>query len=252
LLQRFLPVMMTGARLPQDRASDDEEYGKLVREMIFAKPARLIMSDDAIVVMAKLQEELFNLEQVSGGLASGFQSFIGKLRGLAGSLGLILHMAHDPQTACFKHIEASTIENTRRLVLDFILPHASEFYRASETEGERLRRLASWILTSGLERVLASDLTTNVRDLRGLTLVQLHERVSPLVAAGWLIPADRTPTCRSWTVTPQVRVQFAERTKLEEERKAVLKTLLTEKKLSGNSTQPRNAAHKFATNGGKS
>ena len=45
LLQRFLPVMMTSASFPQDRPSEDENYGKLVRAMIFARPARQIMTD---------------------------------------------------------------------------------------------------------------------------------------------------------------------------------------------------------------
>ena len=50
--------------------------------------------------------------------------------------------------------------------VDFILPHAFEFYRAGEAEGDRLRRLASWILTSGQQRVLASDLARNIADFR--------------------------------------------------------------------------------------
>ena len=37
LLQRFIPVMMTAASLPQDSPSNDERYRGLVREMIFCK-----------------------------------------------------------------------------------------------------------------------------------------------------------------------------------------------------------------------
>jgi hypothetical protein len=226
LLQRFLPVMMGSASLPQDSPSDDEKYRQLVREMIFAKPARLIMSDDALSVMAELRRHLFDLEQASGGLAPGFQSFVGKLHGVAGGLALILHLAADPQTGATYAIGEQTISDVRKLVIDFILPHAFEFYRMGETEGERLRRLASWILTSGQPRVLASDLTRNIADFRGLTLMQTNERVSPLVAAGWLLPADGTPVCRSWTVSPQVHVQLAERAKIENERKQAIAKLM--------------------------
>ena len=226
LLQRFIPVMMTYASLPQDSPSDDEGYHKLVREMIFAKPARLIMTDGAIVIMSELRRHLFELEQTSGGLASGFQSFVGKLRGLSGSLSLILHMAHDPQTGAADPVDERTIENVRRLILDFIVPHAFEFYRAADSEGERLRRLASWILTANKIRIVVSDLTTNIADFRGLTVMQVNERVSPLVAAGWLQPADRTPLCRAWMVSPQVYVQFAERAKQEQARKALLRSLM--------------------------
>ena len=184
------------------------------------------MTDGALAIMNDLRRHLFNLDLASGGLASGFQSFVGKLRGLSGSLALILHMAHDPQTGAADPIGEQTVENVRRLTLDFILPHAFEFYRAGESEGERLRRLASWILTANKTRIVASDLTTNVADFRGLTLVQVNERVSPLVAGGWLQPADKTPGCRSWIVTPQVHIQLAERAKTEEVRKRALAILM--------------------------
>ena len=135
-------------------------------------------------------------------------------------------MAHDPQTGAADPVDERTIENVRRLILDFIVPHAFEFYRAADSEGERLRRLASSILTANKIRIVVSDLTTNIADFRGLTVMQVNERVSPLVAAGWLQPADRTPLCRAWMVSPQVYVQFAERAKQEQARKALLRSLM--------------------------
>ena len=54
------------------------------------------MTEDAVAVMAGLRERLFNLEQASGGLASGFQSFIGKLRGLGRKSRA--HLAHGAQS----------------------------------------------------------------------------------------------------------------------------------------------------------
>jgi Protein of unknown function (DUF3987)/RepB DNA-primase from phage plasmid len=227
LLQRFVPVMMSSAKFRQDRVSEDAAYGALVRELIFAKPARLIMTDDALAIMADLHQHLFELEQSSEGLAAGFSSFVGKLHGLTGSLALILHLIQDPQLGAAYPVGEQTIDNVRRLTLDFILPHAFEFYRGTEaTEGDRLRRLASWILTNSKQRILASDLTTNVRDLRGLTLPEVNERVSPLVAGGWLQPADKTPACSAWTVAPQVRSQLAERVKSEAARKTALAAAL--------------------------
>jgi hypothetical protein len=227
LLQRFIPVMTALSRLALDQQSDAEKYDRLVRELFFAKPQRLIMSDAALEVMEALRRELHDLEQVSGGLADGFQSFVGKLPGYAGSLALILHMAHDPNEGGLHAVEADIVKNVRRLVLDFILPHAFEFYRTAEsvTDGDRLRKLASWIITSGKTRFLASDLTTNIRDLRGLTLFDLNKRVSPLVAAGWLDPAEPGPLNRMWQVTPRVATQFAERARVEQARKAELAKL---------------------------
>jgi hypothetical protein len=230
LLQRFIPVMTAPSRFPLDKQSDGEQYDLLVRELFFAKPQSLIMSDGALEVMKVLQRELHDLEQVSGGLADGFQSFVGKLSGYAGSLALILHMAHDPNKGALRAIEPGTVEHVRRLIRDFILPHAFEFYRTAEsiTDGDRLRKLASWILTSGKARILASDLTSNIADLRGLTLFDLNRRVSPLVAAGWLDPAEPGPLNRTWQVNPRVAIQFAERARAEEARKAELTKLMRE------------------------
>src|SRR5262245_22123381 len=99
----------------------------------------------------------------------GLHRFIGKLPGLAGSLALNLHMAHhlardldhgaELGAGVADPVSEQTIENVRRLILDFILPHAYEFYCGTGTaEAERLQQLASWILTSGKNRIVASDL----------------------------------------------------------------------------------------------
>jgi hypothetical protein len=244
LLQRFIPIMVGPTKFRQDRPSEHEPYSKLVHRMIFAKPTRLIMTDDALAIMDALHRHLYDLETASEGLAAGFQSFIGKLPGVAGSLALNLHMAYHlaehPELAgsgVADPVSEHTVEYVRRLVLDFILPHAYEFYcGAGATDGERLRRLASWILTAGKDRVVASDLTSNIADFRGLTLRDVNDRVSPLVALGWLQPAENSPACRSWTVTPQVHVQLAERAQTEEARKAALAHLMGSPRKSVNST----------------
>jgi hypothetical protein len=183
------------------------------------------MTDDALAVMAELHKHLFDLEQLSGGLAAGFDSFVGKLAGVCGTLALILHLAHDPKDGATYAVTERTVMDVRRLVLDFILPHAFEFCRASMA-ADRLRRIASWILTSGATRVLASDLTTKVRDCRGLGLVDLNKGVAPLVAAGWLKAADNTPVCKCWEVEPLVHLKLADRARIEKERRAALVKLI--------------------------
>jgi hypothetical protein len=116
----------------------------------------------------------------------------------------------------------------RRLVLQFILPHAYEFYRTAEsvTDGDRLQRIASWIVTAGKERFSARDLIRNVRDLRGASLKDVHLRISPLVAGGWLTPENPGPENRVWIVSPAVKRQFEARCHLEEARKAALARLM--------------------------
>src|SRR5262249_39028492 len=153
-----------------------------------------------------------------------------------GTLALILHLAEAPRQRFAEPVEENTIEKVRRLMLDFILPHGFEFYGGADgTNGDRLRQIASWILTSGKKRLVASDLTTNIADCRGLTLREIQERVSPLVAGGWLTPDDEfNPLCRVWMVTPRVHAQLAERAKGEEARKAALAALINSPRQGGN------------------
>ena len=98
-----------------------------------------------------------------------------------------------------------------------------EFYRTAESSGshgDRLRKLASWILTNGQTRFVISDLTSNVVDFRGLTPFEVNERVSPLEAGGWITPNIRGGLARSWTVDPNLFTRFADRIKIEEARKS--------------------------------
>ena len=139
LLQRFAPVMMRAASLARDidNAIDVENYHKLITMLIRARHRRMHLTNDALAAMDELRVGLFKLEQVSGTLANGFQGFVGKLPGLAGRLAVVLHMASDPEDP-FHEIDAETVISARAVILDFIIPHAREFYRAAEemTDGE--------------------------------------------------------------------------------------------------------------------
>ena len=224
LLQRFLPVMMGPATFPVDeppsRAGD--QFRRLCLQLIRAQPAPQILSDEALPVFAEMRLHIHELEQVGGSFAKGFEGFLGKLPGLAGSLALILHLIPDPDENRLHPVSRKTAENVSRLVIEFILPHAFEFYRTAETvtDGDRLQRLASWILTSEKMRVTCRDLTHNVRDLRGASPRDIQLRVGPLVAGGWLEPEVPGPECRAWKVTPAVALQLSHRRRVEEARKA--------------------------------
>jgi len=185
-------------------------------------------ADDALDVMDDLRRHLFDVEQVSEGLAEGFQAFIGKLPGLAGSLALVLHMATNPRDGGVRPVSRSTAMAVQRIVRDFILPHALEFYRTAETltDGDRIQKVASYILTSGASRLLVSDLTRNVAPFRGLGMKEVNDRLSPLVAGGWLTPNDPGPITRSWTVNPAVFSQLKKRAEEEDRRKQALADLL--------------------------
>lgn len=237
LLQRFIPVMVGKAAFPVDEPTDMpfDAYRKLTRTLLGGRHATVIMTDAGLEAAANARRRLHEIEQVTGGLASGFQSFIGKLSGVLGSLALILHMTEEPYHGITLPVGEKAILNAARLIEEFVLPHAYEFYRTTEsaTDGDRLQKVASWILTSGKTRIVVSDLTRNVAALRGLSLWDVNQRVSPLVAGGWLTPEERGPVSRSWSVSPAVFDQLKARGEEEERRKAALATLMNSPRAAG-------------------
>jgi hypothetical protein len=120
------------------------------------------------------------------------------------------------------------VRNVRRLLVEFVIPHAGTFYRSAEGEAERdrLRTLAGWILTSGKTKIWMSEMARNVRDLRGLSVQDVNKRVSPLVAGGWLEPAAEGSGCRLWNVNPSVSLFFEDRKQQEASRKERLQRLM--------------------------
>ena len=226
LLQRFLPVLISTATFPADTAASiyAEHYASLLQRLVGLAPQKLRLSDEAVKLMEQLRRDLFDLEQNAGGINGGFQAFVGKLAGVAGSLALILTLAAEPEPSTM--IGPAAVEDVAVLVTQFLLPHAFEFYTSGASGGEHLRALASWILTSGKTRIVPSDLTTNVRDCRGLGIWDVNQRMSPLVAGGWVTPEQPGPMARGWTVNPGVHKQFAARAADEERRKAAVAALM--------------------------
>jgi hypothetical protein len=125
-------------------------------------------------------------------------------------------------------VSAKQVSSAAKLLDEFVLPHAFEFYRTADraTDGDRLQKVASWLLTSGKSRIVVSDLTSNVAGLRGLTMWDVNQRVSPLVAGGWLIPEGNDPVSRAWTVNPEIHRRLGARRVEEEARKAALADLM--------------------------
>ena len=225
LLQRFIPVMMGPAKLAKDVPCNDEAYGNLTRSLIFAQHAQLILDDKALEAMHDLRAHLHNLEQTFGGVAEGLQAFVGKLAGYAGSLAILLHMARDPEHGATTPITRHTIDKARRIVDEFILPNAYEFYQIGDS-GDLHRRIASYVLTR--ESSASSPPTSPPVSVTcaACRCSISASKISLLVAAGWLDPVDRTPVCRAWNVNPAVAQQFAERAR-ETTRKAAVREVIS-------------------------
>jgi hypothetical protein len=229
LLQRFMPTMVRRATVPRDteNGADLAKYNALIAALIRAPHRRMHLSNDALASMEEPRTHLFKLEQASAGLSDGFQGFVGKLPGVAGRFAVILRMAADPEYQ-FHEIDVAVALNVSGLIIDFIIPHALEFYNLGEemSDGERLRKIASWVITSKQTVVSSRDFIRNVRCLRGVSVFDLQTHLSPLVAGGWLEPKEPGPANRAWTVMPAVAAQFERQRKIEEERKTVLAQLM--------------------------
>jgi hypothetical protein len=230
LLQRFSIVLMQAPKLPQDIDCTEvtNAYTALVYELISLRPQRLYLTDSAVDAMADLQRHLHNLAQVGEALTEAFEGHIGKLKAYAGVFAMILHLIANPKEAVrIAAVGRQTVEKVHRLITEFLLPHTREFYSLSEGDSERLRKLASYILTCGKDRLRLADLTNNVWDCRGLTVIEINQRVSPLVAGGWLAPIEQGPACRAWDVNrAAIDAQFATRAQTERESKAALAQLM--------------------------
>jgi hypothetical protein len=229
LLQRFLPTLMQAPSAPGDIdcRQAEEGYHTVIRELIKLPDQNLRPTDSAIDTMAELQQHIFKLEGVGGALPEGFEGFVGKLAGTAGALTIILHLINEPAKAMKNFVGKTVVENVRKLVMNFLLPHAYQFYCIQTGENDRLRKVAAYILLSGLGRLRLSDLTTNVRDCRGKTVQEVNQKISPLVAGGWLTPTDPGPACRSWTVNRQaIDQQFAARMASERQNRTAFVQLL--------------------------
>jgi hypothetical protein len=230
LLQRFIIVLMQAPKPPQDIDCTEitKAYTGLIYELISLQPQRLYLTDGAADAMAELQRHLFSLEQVGEALTEAFEAHVGKLKAYAGVLAMILQLTDNPKEAIrLAAIGRQTVEKVDRLIRTFLLPHAYEFYSRSEGEGERQRKLASYVLTCGLDRLRLAEFTTNVRDCRGKSVVEVNQQVSPLVAGGWLVPLEQGPSCRAWDVNrAAIDAQFVKRCQVEQERKVAVAQLM--------------------------
>jgi hypothetical protein len=147
----------------------------------------------------------------------GFQGTCSKLHGTHARYAMVLHLLTTPQAEI---IAADTVERAGRLVHQFLLPQARDFFSSLSGSGlQRLRDIAGWVLTKANPRILASDLSAGVWTCRGMTTKQINEALDPLVAGGWLTPESHFPNNRAWKVNHDLSSRFAARTEAERVRR---------------------------------
>ena len=140
-------------------------------------------------------------------------------------------MVENPQDGIGRPVSAQTVERAGRVVFDFIVPHALEFYQIGrgKSPGEKLRGTAAWILTSEKSTVAVRDFVRCVSSMKGMDTLAVNRAVAPLVAAGWLEPQEKGLLCGKWDVLPTIITQMAERAEIERKRTKALGKLINAK-----------------------
>jgi hypothetical protein len=230
LWQRFLPVITSAASLGVDEAdrTSAEDYTLRLQGMVDASNGHIAsLSVGANAVRVEIEQELFRLERLRP-LGPKFSSFLGKLPGVFGRLCLVLSYIEPRGIGYVVHQD--TAKAARTLIVDCIIPHAIAVYLAmGELDGvpiDQIQSVAGYLLAKEKSRVVASDLTADVRACRGKTVAEIGKILSPLVAGGWLLPENELPTCRAWTVNPAIHVRYAERAESERVRRQVVLELI--------------------------
>lgn len=232
----FLQRLVTIIVAPGGLGTDDpvppqvEDYRLRLQGLVDTPHAgAAALSDAAHEVRQQIEREIFDVEQ-SEPLGSKFSSFIGKLPGLWGRLALVLSHI-EPSSMGLGHIvHERAARSARILIKQCVVPHAARVYMTVGGNGESLemtQAIAGYILAKKLTRIVASDLSANVRHCRRMGVAEVSRAVSPLVSGGWLEPEGDKPGNRAWVVNPGVHVRFATRAATEAARRSAARAILT-------------------------
>ncbi|MCA3631307.1 MAG: DUF3987 domain-containing protein [Methylobacterium sp.] len=229
LLQRFAPVFVTPGHVADDRPTPPDGYAAMIEAAASLAPMEFRFDDDGLALAARFRQRTHDLQTATENALPGFAQFVGKLDGLFGTFALLFHIADGLEADSWiaDRIDAGTAARVEQLFSDFLLPHAFEFYGvADHAVTDKLRKIASWVLTQGSQRVTARDMMREISCLRGMDAWAIGRALGPLIAGGWLEPEKPGPDNRAWHVSPAVAFQFAQRREGEERRKQELALLM--------------------------
>jgi hypothetical protein len=118
-------------------------------------------------------------------------------------------------------IPTETVQRAHRLTRRYILRSAINFYATLPDSNLVLHRdIGGWLLNADKDRILASDLTTNVKGCRKLPAREIGAVLDRFITGGWLEPESDFPNNRAWQMVAGVRDAFADRGASERERRA--------------------------------
>lgn len=233
LWQRLVPIIVRPSVMGVDEVPSAlvTGYAELMEGLVGRANGMVTatLSDAAHEIRSHVEREVFGFEQQAL-LGRQFTTFVGKLPGLFGRLCLVLSYM-EPSGLGYIVSEAHAVM-AQTLIMQCVLPHAAQVYAAMGSDGssvETSQSIAGYLLVKKLGRLLASDLSRNVRPCRNQPLGEIANQVSPLVAGGWLEPESNRPGNHAWRVNPIVHITFANRASTEATRRKAARALLTGK-----------------------
>jgi len=244
LIQRFIPVMLRTVSVGQDRPAGDEvdAYRSLVRRLAKLSPSRgpgdlassrpVMLSTDARVIRERLEREHLELVVALVTVSPKLAAHFGKHDGVFARLCLLFHCAECIRGSAEPEISGETAERVARFMREFLRPSAIAFYSGIlgiAAGHEHLMAVASLIVSERLVEVSARGLCHGLKAMRDVPAEDLRRLLERLEAFGWLDPIDQ-PRGRApkWRVSPRVHEVFAERGRIEAERRAAAKAKVME------------------------
>jgi hypothetical protein len=245
LIQRLIPILLRPATVGLDEPQGEivAEYERLIemlrgsRSSIFgAHEPRVVLvhfSDAALVVRERMAQWHIDLASCVG-LSRKLAAHVGKYDGVFARLCLIWHCIERAKGGLINQIDERTALRVEEFMRKFLLPHAVSFYTGALQQAddhERLSSVAGYILERKLEVITDRDIARGDSTMRGLTKTETSSIFEQLSALGWLleqIPGPRPSSPPRWRVNPICHELFAERAKMEADRRRAAREALQE------------------------
>ena len=234
LIQRFLPVVLRPATAGKDAPAGAvvANYGALVERLTrlrpppgpgnLSEPAPIRFSDGAVAIRERLEREHVELVEALESVSPKLAAHFGKFDGLFARLCLLWHCieAHGELAA---EISTDTAERVAVFMETFIRPSAIAFYAGllgMHAGHEKMLELASLIVAREWDEFTARDVQRAGQTFKGEG-AEVERLCAKLDAFGWLdlIPPPAKGSAPRWRVNPAVHTLFAERGRIEAERR---------------------------------
>lgn len=167
--------------------------------------------------------------------SAAFKGHLAKWPGFFSRLLLTYHMTEAAAQSWKQppeYVEEQTAAQVARLMIDFLLPNAARFYVELVGNKDHLahaRWIAGHILANNFKRIASRDIYRAYREFRSEMEGADHEGINRatagLVIAGWVKPLgdNKRGYYTKWEVNPAVYSIFADKAKVEKQRREVIK-----------------------------